>query len=400
MGLNLKKVNSIEEILELSKGLTRREIYKTKVSFICQNCGTETEVSLRQFKERGKNKLLCQKCDTKEKNIDKYGVDNIFRTKSFIVKNKENKLKKDRILEICENNDIELLEDYNGVHIKGNWKYYNVKCKKCGNIFETYFCDRAKNSCPICFPKTISNGERELREFVEQNYHGEIIFNDRTILSGKELDIYIPELKIAVEYDGVYWHNGVNNYFKYEECKKQGIRLIHIIENTWIQKKEIVKSILRTYLNIQPKKYYARKCEVKEISEKIYKDFCEKNNLQGYETAIIKLGLFHNNELIQIMSFNSSFEIVRECSKLNCGVIGGKDKLLKYLERKYNPKEITSYCWKDYFDGKSYINSGFKLVKETEPNCFYAKSNLSSLERKENDEYLKIFDYGNFVFKK
>lgn len=64
-------------------------------------------------------------------------------------------------------------------------------------------------------------------------------------MDGKELDVYIPDLKIAIEYDGAYWHSDVNNYFKYKECRKQGIRLIHIIENTWLQKKRNSKKCFK-----------------------------------------------------------------------------------------------------------------------------------------------------------
>lgn len=378
----MEDVKSIDEVFKIAECLTRREIYKTKVSFVCQKCGVKAETSLRQFKERGKKNLICQKCETKNKFMQKYGVDNVFKAQEFIKKNKENNLSTKKITDICEKNNIELLE--------------------------------------------------EIKEFISQNYSGKIIFNDRTILDGKELDVYIPDLKIAIEYDGAYWHGDVNNYFKYKECRKQGIRLIHIIENTWLQKKEIVKSVLSSVLNICPKKYYARKCEIKEVDNKTYKDFCEENHLQGYAVASVRLGLFYQDELIQIMSFSKSrfdktieWEMIRECSKINCGIVGGKKKLLKYFEKNYKPKSLISYCWKDYFEGKSYTDSGFKLSKETKPNYFYTKNSLSPLESREkfqkhklkkvlktfdenlteqenmkNNNYLKIFDYGNYVFKK
>ena len=126
--------------------------------------------------------------------MKKYGIDNVFKAQEFIEKNKENNLSTKKITDICEKNNIELLEEYKGVHENGKWKYYNVRCKECKNVFKTYFYDRARNCCPICFPKTSSQGEEEIKEFISQNYSGKIIFNDRTILDGKELDVYIPDL--------------------------------------------------------------------------------------------------------------------------------------------------------------------------------------------------------------
>ena len=88
----MEYVKSIDEAFKIAECLTRREIYKTKVSFVCQKCGVKTETSLRQFKERGKKSLICQKCETKNKFMQKYGVDNVFKAQEFIEKNIINNL--------------------------------------------------------------------------------------------------------------------------------------------------------------------------------------------------------------------------------------------------------------------------------------------------------------------
>lgn len=62
--------------------------------------------------------------------------------------------------------------------------------------------------CPECGKHIFkSKGEIEVREYIKSIYSGEIISNDRIQLGGKELDIYLPELKLAFEYDGTYWHD-------------------------------------------------------------------------------------------------------------------------------------------------------------------------------------------------
>ena len=105
--------------------------------------------------------------------------------------------------------------------------------------------------------------------------------------------------------------------------------------------------------------------------------------------------------------------------------MGGKQKLLKYFERKYKPKSLSSYCEKNKFSGNSYYQMGFKLDKESQPCYTYFKShsyiplsrlafqkhklkdllesfdeNLTEWENMTNNGYLRLFDYGNFVFKK
>ena len=151
----------------------------------------------------------------------------------------------------------------------------------------------------------------------------------------------------------------------------------------------MVKNFIKSSFGIFDKKFFARKCKIKEINNITYRNFCEENHLQGYSPASVKVGLFYENELIQIMSFakprfskDIEWELTRECSKMNYSIVGGKRKLLKYFERKYNPKSLISYCEKDKFSGKSYYEAGFKLDRESQPsyNYFY-KHDLTPLSK-------------------
>ena len=105
------------------------------------------------------------------------------------------------------------------------------------------------------------------------------------------------------------------------------------------------------------------------------------------------------------------------CGCPTCGKIaGGKSKILKYFERMYSPKIIISYCEKNKFTGNSYIKCGFKLKEESEPSyCYYKNGrkihkndykkekinfdeDLSEWENMSNNGYMRLFDYGNYVF--
>ena len=101
--------------------------------------------------------------------------------------------------------------------------------------------------CTICnqLDSHTSNKEKQLLDFIKENYDGEIISNSRKIINPYEIDIYLPELNLAYEFNGLYWHNELykdKNYhqMKYELCKKQNIHLIQIWEDDWNLKQEIV----------------------------------------------------------------------------------------------------------------------------------------------------------------
>ena len=315
------------------------------------------------------------------------------------------------------------------------------KCKKCGTIFKSNWFSGNCKKCPICFPELhgTSLEEKDLINYLKTIYKNKIETNYKKLISPLEIDVYIPEKYLAIEFDGLYYHsenkNKDKNYHlnKTELCEKQGIQLIHIFENEWISKQEIVKSRLKNILGIYDKTIYARNCEVKEIDKKLSKEFQRENHIQGEINAKIHIGIFFKNELVSVMSFSKprfskkyEYEMIRFCSKLNYHVIGAAGKLLKYFEEKYQPKSIVSYADRRWSTGNLYKKLGFKLENISGPNYWYFllndnrtifsrvvfqkhkqekllkyfDKNLTEEQNMYNNNYSKIFDCGNLVFVK
>ena len=284
-----------------------------------------------------------------------------------------------------------------------------------------------------------SNGEIELRRFIESIYKGEVIYNSQSILNGKELDIYIPEFKLAIEFNGNYWHSSYLKEMNYHinktiDTAKIGIRIIHIFEYEWNDDntkrkiKNLIESIICTD---RAEKIYARKTEVLEISNKEAYEFCEKYHLQGGLNSKTSIGMYYNNELIAVMTFGDSRyskgnkELYRLCYKNNIRVIGGTQKLFNYYINNFECKEIVSYCNIAKFDGKVYEKLGFKtsIHDITKPNYVWKHSykdtiytryqamkhkliemGLGTEDETEDDimynlGFLKIYDCGNLKFK-
>lgn len=231
--------------------------------------------------------------------------------------------------------------------------------------------------------KAASSIERGVADFIESIYKGEIICNDRNIIYPKELDIYIPEKNLAIECNGMYWHSTnigtPRNYhlMKTIECEEKGIRLIHITDWEWVNKKEILKSIIASSLGVYKERIYARKCEVKEIDSKTSKLFLEENHVQGPVNSSMRLGLFYKDELVQIVTAGKSrfkqgeVELHRMATKKNTQVIGGFSKLIKHLTERYNVNELMSFIDRSKFDGKGYKALGFEKISESPPNYHY-----------------------------
>lgn len=333
---------------------------------------------------------------------------------------------------------VEILTPYEEHLISDLIKY---KCKDCGLEFEAPYkalhtVSHTKIYCPSCVNLNISVPEKILSDFVASLVGlNNIVKNSFTVLdSRKQLDVYVPSKKLAIEYNGVFWHCTENKTKTYHiektlECKEKGIRLIHVFENDWRNKEDIVKSIISSALNIYKETIYARKCEVKNLSEEEYRNFLNNNHIQGYCRSKIKLGLFYNNELVSCVGISKfrygdeeteDMELIRFCNKLNTKVIGSLTKLIKHSKI----KNLISYVDLNYFDGSGYEKCGFKLLSRTKPGYFYVKNiidvftrercqkhklpellgdkfdpNLTETENMLNNGYLKIYGCGNLKYK-
>lgn len=287
---------------------------------------------------------------------------------------------------------------------------------------------------------SLSNGvstlELELLDFIKSITDSDIIHGDRKILQGKELDIYIPNLKLAIEFNGTYWHcSGLKgrNYHQYKtiECTKRGIRLIHIFEYEWLNETTKAKLLgyLKDIISNDTNIIYARKTVVKPISFVEAKLFCIENHLQDEASGEIYLGEYLGSELLAVMiigkpRFNSNYkyELIRVCFKSGVKIVGGLEKLWKYAISNYDIHNMITYCDISKFTGNGYTKLGFKVDNTnciTQPNYVWVmptnnqvikryqttKDKLIKLGYKDlgnteeeimnNLGYLKIYDCGN-----
>ena len=321
---------------------------------------------------------------TKQTNLKRYGVDN--PSKNDLIKEKINITK-----------SKSLIDKYPSI-LKVNYfnKELTMLCdNKENHVFTidiTCFQNRKHLNttiCTICNNGVSSGLEIQLSNFIKENYNGKIIENDRVLIK-KELDIYLPELNLAFEFNGLHWHNELNKPNSYHKiksdmCDEKGIQLIHIWEDDWLYNQNIIKSMIINKLNKTPNKIFGRKTEIREITDnKLIRTFLDENHIQGFVGSQIKLGLFFENELISLMTFGKlrksmnsksknegNYEMLRFCNKLNTNIIGGASKLFKYFTKNYEFNEITSYADKSYSNGNLYKQLGFKLIHITSPNYYY-----------------------------
>ena len=258
----------------------------------------------------------------------------------------------------------------------------------------------------ICHEHLTSYFENDILDFVKSIYDGEVLNNIRKIIYPKELDIYIPQKKVAIECDGLYWHSDKmkpNDYHfnKTLACEEKEIRLLHIFEDEWNFKKEICKSIIAESLGIYQNIVDSKECVVNKISENLAKEFLENNSIYEFEVSDDYFGLFYKNELIYVVSLKDKQYIVQECVKLNTFVENGLIKLIDFIIAKNN-NPIFIEIDRRLQNIEFYKYCGFEKVSESEPNYFYIFggkrekeiSKLAENYRFSEEETRRIYDCG------
>ena len=252
------------------------------------------------------------------------------------------------------------------------------KCKH-GHSWKATAIDRTKGKgCPKCARPT-SLGEDKLYEFICSLLPNEkVIQSDRSLIAPYEVDIYIPEKKIAVEYNGLFWHSEAvgkdKDYHreKYLACQAEGVQLFTIWEDEWEDKRPIVEAMLKSKLGVQDKAtVFARQCAVTQLPSRESRGFLNAHHIQGGCNGSVHLGLKYDGQLVAVMVIKKTKNVAYlERYATSCHVVGGMGKLLKpALEwcRGHGVVRIVTFSDNQVSDGHTYAALGFTLEGELPP---------------------------------
>jgi len=237
------------------------------------------------------------------------------------------------------------------------------------------------SQCPKCsISQPTSQAEQEISDYIQNTLGLDILKNDRSLLNGKELDIYIPSLRIAIEFNGLHWHqeNRVGKLYHHEKyllAQKAEIRLIQIWEDDWNRRSEIIKKALASKLGeSKSPKIYARKTTPVKLSFQEAAPFLDQYHVQGRVQGSYYLGLNDEDNALQAVMVlkkerNNTLNIVRYATAYS--VVGGFTKILKYAEKAYAPDAFITFADLTISDGKLYSENGFAVDLILPPDYMY-----------------------------
>lgn len=260
-------------------------------------------------------------------------------------------------------------------------------CAKCHYVWNTPAYQRANGTgCPMCSSRSnTSQQEEEINSFLENE--GLIQGTDykrhaRKMFQGKyEVDFYFPQQKIAIEYNGLYWHSETKrsnryHYDKWKACQELGIQLITIWEDDYLKNPQLIHTMLAHKIGIaQQKKVFARQTKVVEIEYSEAERFLNKNHIQGNVQGSNYLGLFSKEkELVAVTVWTQrGNKAYLERYATSRRVIGGLGKILSYYlkSRCEGIEQIITFAAHDVSNGNLYETLGFVADKELKPDYSY-----------------------------
>ena len=393
--------------------------YNTEYYFQSKDCKNKTtKYSLEKYGLKHYNMSEEVRNKRKITNIKKYGSEESLS--SDIIKNKISDTNLQKYGETCymtymKNNNLSKMMftgytfdyysnfnniDYSLERVNDNFLYLNhKKCCKTFEIQKQLFYLRNKNKQELCTfcnttnGKNISCGEKVLLDFIISNTEYDIIQNSRKIIYPYEIDIYIPELKLAFEFNGLWWHCEINKSMNYhkdkaDKCDKNNIELIQIWEDDWLNKnKQIKEYIIR--------KITKNKIEIKEylitdnLNIKDVDNFISDKSIMNINTSI-KIGCIFENKLIAVMLINDNhiLDFLID-SNINENI---DIEIINYYIKKYTITKL-SYKMNRCLQNKLSNLVKYKNVLNTDPNYVFLDE-----KRKTKLKNVKIFDAGDTIF--
>lgn len=370
-----------KEILEKTK---QTNLERYGVENVSQAKEVREKVRATMMKKYGGNPMLSEEIKEKIKktNIERYGVENTYQAEEIKEKirqtNREN-LGVDYPFQSKEvfEKGVETFKKKYGV--TNPLKSDEIKERVRQTNREKYGVDWQYQRPEV---RKYSGNSKPNRDFEE-------LLKENDLSYGREfaLENYYYDFKVGgilIEIDPSATHNTEWNPFgrkcidsvyhkrKSEAASRNGYRCIHVFD--WDDKDKIV-SLLKKRDTV-----YARKCKVREVSNKDTNTLLKEYHLQGTcRGQEIRLGLYCNNELVSIMTFGVprynkkyQYELLRYCSIKY--VIGGAEKLFKHFIKEYKPESIISYCDNSKFDGDVYNSLGFRLISFGDPSRHWYSS--------------------------
>lgn len=350
-----------------------------------------------------------------ETNLERYGVENPTMLSEVVARAKQTKKERYEPYHLAKLNYSSFIrsalenfqvipqiskDEYIGVGTRPEMQF---KCAVCSHVFAKRFDYAAPPICKICNPTDISfksKPEIEILDFC-RSLGLAAISGDRSVINPYEIDIWLPEKNVGIEFCGLYWHSEISgkkswnyHYRKYKAASDRGIQLLTIFSDEWERTPDIVKSSIRSKVGAMNEKIFARKCRVVSVASKDASEFYAATHLQGPPKMLpLNYGLSLDGELVSCMSFRKDkgncFELSRFSTRGQ--VVGAASRLLNAFQKDWKGCSVISFSNNRYSEGNIYKRLGFEHVSDVPPMQEYVSKYQARVHKRGIGKYIQEF---------
>jgi hypothetical protein len=277
---------------------------------------------------------------------------------------------------------MKLVEPLTGDTYRNMTMSVDVRCNKCMTVQTRVL------KYLIMFPRCgtcetrISSGCVEISKYMNDELGRAAVVSDWSIIPPYEVDVVDRDVKLAIEYHGLYWHSDLKSSDPERTARKRrmlsdlGYTTLTVFADEWRDRRDVVTSALRHRLGMIDRKLYGRKCAVVSLTSQQHRQFFDENHIVGDVKAMCAFGLMHGGELVAAMSlrrplskrYAQMLEVARFASKRDTIVVGGLSKLTSRAlshAASCGKLGLISYVDMRFSTGVGYEAAGYRFVKET-----------------------------------
>ena len=308
---------------------------------------------------------------------------------------------------------MKMLDKYGDRYDLSNVDYYNNKtkvkitCNRCGRNFEMRPNDLLTgHGCP-CFETGISDAETEIYTYIKSIWpsaeHSQRVLYDENTRGPKEIDVYIPELKIGFEYNGLYWHSNLmkdSGHLVEKQLlgKRHGITIYHIFEDEWIHNRKAVENRIDLILK-RGSRLLSSSCYIKEIPISKNEEVIRENAIGKWDAYEHAIGYYYRMQLISILTYRESEDTVYVNEIIHTSstsIVNELRNMLSYIQETH-PDKTVKYSIDNRWNDSAQVEDAWLVYDSTTGNTAYG---VYSTERVKDPTSSKmvIYDCGKTIF--
>lgn len=401
--------------------LANKDVRAKKEATMIEKYGCKSPIQNPEIREK-----------IRQTNLERYGVD--FQLKRKEIKDKSYEAFQKMVEDNVDGkyNVINTLRNYEELwsylaehSILQTSEHFNLP----HNIFRSALIkDEFKDRYKAIYIKRISGVQKVLFDNLRELCPNEVIeFDTWDIISPLQLDIYFPARKLAIEFNGSYYHSekrlGVEqgkykHFKKLNVCREKGIRLLNIFEHDWLEKRMQIMSFIKNILQVNE----VIDVENCVITERDGSRFIENYNIHGYDELGTKFfNLEYDGNILVSLSaeIDNKSVIIRNVCQSDLFVKNGLQKLFSFCfdwAKRNDYSNIIVISDNCLSDGDEFLSLNFEMIEELEPEYFYwfpaigylpktieMENEFKTIKEDEFSEYkkrkiYKIWDCGRKVF--